>query len=262
MQKPFVAAVLMTVTAAAAALPAAAQARDFDWSSTLRAGQTVEVRGVHGNVRAVESRDGAVRVQAEKRARRSDPEDVRIEVVEHADGVTICAVYPTPRDSRRQNDCRRGGGQSNVRENDVHVDFTVHLPAGVRMAAHTVSGDVRSEDLRSEVRASTVNGNVNVRTSELAQASTVNGNVAVRMGSGRIPDGTRFSTVNGSITIEVPAGLDAEVRATTVNGSIDSDFPLTISGRMGPRQIRGTVGRGGPELNLTTVNGSIRLRRI
>jgi hypothetical protein len=254
-------AIGMVAATATCATPADAQTGDFHWSQTLRAGQTIEVRGVNGDVRALPSDDAAVRVTASRSARTSDPESVRIEVVEHAGGVTLCAVYPTPRDARRDNDCRPGGGQSNVRDNDVRVDFVVHVPAGVHLEASTVTGDVRTEDLRSEVRASSVNGSVNVRTSERAEASTVNGNLAVRMG-GRLAGPIRFSTVNGNVLVEMPGDVGADLHATTVNGAIESDFPISISGRAGPRQVRGTIGSGGPELSVTTVNGGIRLRRI
>ena len=47
----------------------------------------------------------------------------------------------------------------------------------------------------------------------------------------------------------------------TVNGDIETEFPLTVSGRVGMRRIRGTVGQGGRTLELETVNGSIRLRK-
>jgi hypothetical protein len=243
------------------AVPAAAQVRDFHWSQVLAPGQTIEVRGIHGEVRALPSEDGAVRVEASRSGRTHDPQTVRIDVVEHAGGVTICAVYPTPPGTARENDCRPGGGRSSVRENDVRVDFVVHVPAGVRLAAHTVTGDVRTEDLRSDVRASTVNGSVDVRTSETAEASTVNGNLAVHIGR-QLAGPLRFSTVNGNVIVTMPGDAAAELRATTVNGAIDSDFPIAISGRVGPRQVRGTIGGGGEVLTLSTVNGNIRLRRI
>ncbi|PYP64110.1 MAG: hypothetical protein DMD37_03730, partial [Gemmatimonadetes bacterium] len=70
-----------------------------------------------------------------------------------------------------------------------------------------------------------------------------------------------FHTVNGGITLELPATFSAEVRAETVNGDIETEFPLTVTGRFGPRHLRGTVGNGGRELDLGTVNGSIRLRK-
>lgn len=240
---------------------AAAQDADFRWSGTVRQDQTLEIRGVNGGVRALPSPDGTIRVEATRSARRSDPESVRIQVVQHEGGVTICSVYPTPDGAERPNECRAGGGQNSVNNNDVRVDYLVRVPAGVRLAARTVNGDVDADDLRSEVKVSTVNGDVSVRTSGFAEASTVNGNVIARMGQNRLPGGARYSTVNGNITLEVPSGLDAELRASTVNGSIDSDFPVTVTGRGSRRSLNGTIGAGGPELRVSTVNGQIRLRR-
>src|SRR5256885_9595793 len=74
-------------------------------------------------------------------------------------------------------------------------------------------------------------------------------------------DALEFRTVNGGITLDLPAGLSTEVRAKTVNGDIQTDFPLMVTGRLGPRSLRGTIGSGGRRLALETVNGSIRLRK-
>jgi hypothetical protein len=257
---------LLALTVMAAALgataPAAAQAGDFQWRGTVAAGKTIEIRGVNGAVRALPSDDGSVRVEATRQARRSDPESVRIEVVQHDDGVTICAVYPTPAGARRENVCRPGGGQNNVQNNDVRVEFVVRVPAGVRFAGHTVNGNVKAESLQSDVRAATVNGSVDIQTQGFAQASTVNGSITCRLGQSRLVSDVHFETVNGNIVLEVPAGLNAEFRASTVNGRIDSDFPIMVTGQISRRSLRGTIGTGGPELRVSTVNGSVRLRQI
>jgi hypothetical protein len=250
---------LATLTAP---LPLSAQDTDFQWTGTVREGQTVEIRGVNGAIQAMISPDASVRVEANRQARRSDRESVRIEVVQHGDGVTICAVYPTPRGARRDNECRPGGGPMTVQENDVRVDFTVHVPAGVRFAGHTVNGAIRASGLRSDVRAETVNGSVDVETTGLVRANTVNGGITARIAAGRLARETSFEAVNGSIDLFLPAGLNAELRASTVTGSIDSDFPITVSGNVSRRSLRGTIGDGGPELRASTVNGTIRLRRI
>jgi len=55
--------------------------------------------------------------------------------------------------------------------------------------------------------------------------------------------------------------VDTEVHASTVNGEISTDYPLTVRGRFGSKRISGTIGRGGRELSLGTVNGSIEIRR-
>lgn len=263
MRTNMLALMLMVATAfaVAPAAPVTAQEAGFQWRGTIPQGQTIEIRGVNGAVMAMASTDGAVHVEATRRARRSDPESVRIEVVPHGGGVTICAVYPTPPGTRRENDCRPGGGQNSVRNNDVRVEFVVRVPAGVRFEGHTVNGDIDADALQSDVNANTVNGSVKIRTTGFAQAKTVNGGITCRMGPGRLTGDVNFETVNGSIVLEMADGLNADFRGSTVNGSIDSDFPITVTGQVSRRSLRGTIGTGGPELRVSTVNGSIRLRQ-
>jgi len=239
-----------------------ATAQDFNWHGRLAAGKRLEVKGVNGDVRAVVASGAEAVVNARKQARRSDPDEVKIEVVESDEGVTICAVYPTPPRARHENICEPGDHwSSSTDNNDVTVDFEVQVPAGIEFDGQTANGEMSAEGLKGDVRASSVNGSVRVSTTGLAEASTVNGSVYAEMGRANWSNDLRFSTVNGGITLILPAKLDTDVRATTVNGDIESDYPLTISGKFGPRRLRGTIGAGGRSLNLSTVNGEIRLKK-
>ena len=236
----------------------AAQQGDFEWRGRLAQGQTLRIQGVNGPIEATLASGSEVEVRAVKReGRRGNAEDVTIEVVEHDGGVTICAIYPS-KDRDKPNECRANGrGRNNVNNNDIRVEFTVRVPAGVNFVGRSVNGDIEAHGLRSDVDAATVNGDIEVSTSGAAEARTVNGNVRASLGS--LTEDLEFSTVNGQITVELPSGVSATVHAGTVNGSIETDFPLTVQGRWGPREMRGTIGGGGPELSLETVNGSIRL---
>ena len=251
---------LLPVVAGLAMLPRTAAAQnEFHWKGNIAPGKAIEIKGVNGDIRAVAG-SGDVEVTAVKHARKSDPDDVKIEVVQHEDGVTICAVYPS--DGRRENTCDAGdGGHMNVRDNDVVVDFTVRVPAGVRFVGRTVNGEVGAANLASDVDANTVNGSIRISTSGYAEAQTVNGSIDVSLGRGGWSDALEFRTVNGAITLDLPANLSTEVRANTVNGDIQTDFPIMVTGRLGPRSLRGTIGSGGRRLALETVNGSIRLRK-
>jgi len=233
----------------------AAAAEDFRWEGTLAAGQTLELKGVNGSIEATAG--DAVVVTADKRARRSDPDSVRIEVVEHAQGVTICAVYPGA-----GNRCEPGeGGKMSTRDNDVSVDFTVRVPAGVRLVGRTVNGAIEARGLESEASLQTVNGSVQLDTTGIRQAETVNGSIKAALGRGDWTGDLELRTVNGSITLTLPDGVGADVSARTVNGGIETDFPLTVKGRFGGRRVNGRIGDGGRGLELETVNGSIRLRK-
>jgi hypothetical protein len=251
----------LLLIAAGLALPArrAAAQNEFHWKGKVAAGKAIQIKGVNGDVTAVAG-SGDVEVTAVKHAHRSDPDEVKIAVVEHADGVTICAVYPSY--GRRENTCEPGEhGHMNTHDNDVTVDFTVRVPAGVRFVANTVNGAVEAANLAGDVEANTVNGSIRISTSGLAQARTVNGSITASLGRATWSDVLEFRTVNGGITLDLPADLSTEVRAKTVNGDIVTDFPLMVTGRLGPRSLHGTIGKGGRQLELGTVNGTIRLRK-
>jgi DUF4097 and DUF4098 domain-containing protein YvlB len=243
------------VVAFIATTPLAAQ--DFEWRGRIAAGDEIEIKGVNGDVVAEFTSGSEVVVTAVKRGRRSDPDEVDVEVVEHDDGITICAVYPS---RNRPNECAHGSeGRMNTNNNDTRVHFTVRVPAGVRLVARTVNGDVEATGLESDVQAATVNGDVEVTTSQEAVATTVNGSIRASIGS--TSGGAEFETVNGSITLDLPEGSNVDLRASTVNGSIDSALPITVSGRFSRRTLQGRIGDGGTRLDVSTVNGSIRLRR-
>jgi hypothetical protein len=243
----------------AVSAPSLAQA-DFQWRGAIGQGQSIEIKGVNGDVHASLSQSGQVEVTARRTARRSNPSEVKIEVVPHSGGVTICAVYPSS--SGQPNTCEAGhGGHNSTRDNDTVVHFEVRVPAGVGFIGRTVNGEVEADALQSDVQAQTVNGSVKVTTTGLATAATVNGSVNATMGRADWPEGADFKTVNGGITLTLPSVFDADLRADTLNGSISSDFPITMTGSVSPRRLRGTVGAGGHSLTLSTVNGSIKLLR-
>lgn len=242
------------------AIAAPLSAQDFRWHGALASGKRLEIRGINGAVHAARATGGEAEVTASKKARRSKPEDVEIKVVEDAEGVLICAVYPSRRASR-PNDCRRNGNQNDTDDNDVEVTFEVKVPAGVDFEASTVNGDVTARDLPSDADLTTVNGDVGVEAGGVAHATTVNGSIKARLGRADWKDRIDFTTVNGGITVTLPASASADLEATTVNGSIDSDFPITMRGRMNPQSLRGRIGEGGRDLKLTTVNGGITIRK-
>lgn len=246
------------------AMPAAAQT-PFQWRGRLAPGQSIEIKGINGDIRATGSSSADVEVIASRSARRSNPDDVRIEVVPHAGGVTVCAVYRAPPGSE-PNACEPGsGGRSNSRNSDTTVQFDVRVPEGVVFIGRTVNGEVSGESLRGDADAATVNGSIRLVTTGRALASTVNGSVNATMGRADWPNRASFKTVNGGITLTLPGTVNADVRAQMMTGSLTSDFPVNVissspSGE-GPQRLVGTIGGGGRELDLSTVNGSIRLLR-
>jgi hypothetical protein len=233
---------------------------DFVWSGRLSRGDKITINGINGDIVAEGTRGSAVEVMATKTARRSDPDEVRIEVNEHGDGVTICALYPDRHGDYAE--CGADAVHQNVKNNDVRVDFRVRVPAGVEFVGRTVNGKIEAERLAGPISATTVNGSVAIATVDVGEASTVNGSIVASLGVANWSNELSFSTVNGSITLDCPEDLSTTLSASTVNGTISTDFPMTVKGKFSRRSITGSVGSGSRSgaLSLSTVNGSIRLR--
>ena len=243
----------------------AQQTRSWDWKGTLGSGRTVYLRNVNGEVRIEPGTGSTVEVHAEKRWRRGDPDDVRIEARQlgSSGDVIICALWTeraTGDEDGYHGNQDRGWRD---RDNDVSVQFVVKVPVSARVDASTVNGGLAISGISGDIAAHTVNGDVEAgSTGGRVEAKTVNGSITVRTVAGGTAGDLEYSTVNGSITIEMSEGTNADVNLSTVNGRIASDFPLTLEGNINPRRIRAKLGNGGPSIRATTVNGGIRLRKL
>lgn len=250
----------------------------WKWDGPLPSGGSLGLYNINGAIHFTPSADGSVHVQAEKHVHSGgDPTTVRYAVVRDGNNLVICALWNADATCDADGMHSRGrterGGD---RRRNVTAEFSVQVPAGVRMNGNTVNGDVSVDRITSDVSANTVNGTVKVtqvsgqvraRTVNgdvdvdtrggTVSGETVNGSVSASMGSGGTGD-MRFRSVNGSITITGPSALNADVDLNTLNGDIDSKYSLTFDRRR--RHADGVVGSGGRRLSASTVNGSITLR--
>jgi hypothetical protein len=264
---PFIPSLLATLVVAGAANPLAAQARTereaFTWAGKVPEGRWINVRNLNGTIYVERSTSDRVEVVAARHTRRGDPEFVRFEVQKYGaneQDVLICALWgenSTCNDlSYRSRDDRRG------RQIEIAVEFRVRVPAGVKVAMYSVNGEVRVAGATSEVDAETTNGSIVVTTTGgPVNARTTNGEIRATMGRFDMKSDLRFESTNGSVIAEFADDLNAEVDLSTTNGQFLTDFPVTVSGRIDPRRLRATLGKGGPRIRLSTTNGNVELRR-
>lgn len=233
----------------------------FTWSGTVPSGRRVMIKNVNGGIEVERSTSGRVEISAEKRWRRGDPEAVRIEQKMVGDDVLVCALFGENARCDERGIRSEGRSTWNSR-NDVSVRFTVRVPDGVRVDLSTVNGGLDVTGVSNEVDARTVNGSITARSAGgPVRAKTVNGSITVSMGMlGRAAD-LEYESVNGAITIELPANAGAQLDLSTVNGRVSTDFPITMSGTLSQRRVRGTVGDGAARIRASTVNGSVTLRK-
>ena len=256
--------------AAVAALllaPAALSAQDrqneraFTLSERVAPKEWVRIRNVNGEIRVSPSSSDKVEIVATKSWRRGNPSEVRVVRQKTNDGgILVCAFWTENATCSEDGYSSHNEGRS--RNNDVAVDFEVRVPQGVRVGVWSVNGQVSVDGATDEVVASAVNGNVDAAsTGGPVTSNSVNGNVHARMGHLTGDADLNFSTVNGSVVAEFGTDIDADIELSTVNGRFQTDWPVTITGRVDPRHLRATLGKGGRRIRLTTVNGNVELRK-
>lgn len=239
------------------------QTSEFKWSDQLAAGRWARVSNINGKITVGRATGDKVEVTAVKRWTRGNPDDVKIEARRDGEDVVICALWGG------QTTCGEDSGRHHRNRwnddswDDLSVDFTVLIPKGAKINASSVNGGVDVTGAAADVEVSAVNGAIRVETGGgPLRVSSVNGGVHVRVTSESAATDMDFSTVNGSVYAELPANFGADVRMTTVNGTLNSDYAMTVQGRIDPHNLSAHVGApGGPRITLSTVNGSIDLRK-
>jgi hypothetical protein len=161
------------------------------------------------------------------------------------------------------------------------VEVDIHMPREGRVDLHTGDGKIeighfkgemqlRSGDGSQEIsevdgklRALTGDGHIRAdgRFDEL-ELKTGDGRVDARATTGSaLATGWRLESGDGTVTLEVPENLAADVDLHTGDGHIDLDMPVTTAGKIREGEVRGKLNGGGNLLMIHTGDGSIRLRK-
>jgi DUF4097 and DUF4098 domain-containing protein YvlB len=155
-------------------------------------------------------------------------------------------------------------GHAEVRTSNGAVDVQ-SVDAGVNI--RTSNGSVTIDNVRGSLQAATSNGAIrgtlaDSTPNEPIKLSTSNGSIDIRIQMPRNNDITA-STSNGSVTVRMPPGAGARLNATTSSHeSISTDFDVQVHGILTKNRIEGTIGGGGPLLQLSTSNGAIRILKL
>src|SRR5579864_708519 len=168
--------------------------RTFHWTGKLAADQTVSVKDINGNNDTEPATSDELEITATKKGR--DADEAKVVLVRNSEGVTVCAVFPDYQGS----DYSECGNDHHTNDHDhnykISVDFRLRIPKDLRFYAANVNGNVRAEGLGRHAEAVSVNGNVKISTSGIAEARTVNGNVEASMGGADWSGKLEFASVN------------------------------------------------------------------
>ncbi len=147
---------------------------------------------------------------------------------------------------------------------NARVNFEAWIPENLKeTTAKSVNGELNLEGNYGQLNAKTVNGKIVMQGGFTdADFDTVNGSVGIYCKK-KLAGNFKGKTVNGSVKLELTGDSEFSFDADTLNGSIKSDFSaITIKKGFIGKSAKGTVGSGAYEVELKTVNGSIKMLKI
>ncbi|HLV87176.1 MAG TPA: DUF4097 family beta strand repeat-containing protein [Candidatus Sulfotelmatobacter sp.] len=159
------------------------------------------------------------------------------------------------------------------------VEILVQMPREGSVNLHTGDGKIEIAGLKGEMDLRTgdgsesldsVDGKLHAWTGDghiqatgrfdAVDVKTGDGHIDMRAAQGSaLNDGWRLETGDGSVRLEVPGDLAADVELHTGDGHIDLDMPIITSGKMRQNEVHGKLNGGGSLLSIKTGDGSIHL---
>lgn len=126
----------------------------------------------------------------------------------------------------------------------------------------TTNGNLEMDIGHSETASlHTTNGNIELSAGSFGSisASTVNGNVGTHFADQISSGSVTISTTNGNVNFNAASTSNLTLSASTVNGAVDiSGFTYTAT-QLTDKQFVGVINSGGATINLSTVNGNVRI---
>jgi len=240
----------------------------------LGANGTIALANIAGDILVTRGGGPDVTVEIVKTARGRDVNDARellqlvqVEVTERAGRADVRARYPN------------NEGRNNRRNINVSVAYTVTAPAGTRIVIESISGTAKVTDIKGDVSANTISGDVRIsgaarisaaktisgmveivdaQTDGVLESGSVSGDVVLRRVTARRIEA---STVSGNVKLDE---LQCErVDASSTSGNVWFTGPLARGGRYEFNAFSGEVrltlsGNTGFELDANSFSGNIQ----
>ena len=217
----------------------------------LKPGDRIEVLGINGKVE-IETSDTKT---ADVLVRRTgdNPSSLRrreLVVEQTSDGILIRS---------RQNHV---GLWDHLFGKDPKEEVTIKAPRQIALSLRGINGRVSTGDIEGSLEVKGINGRLELGSAnDSLTIGGVNGSIAV--GLKQLGErGARINGVNGGIELRLGSGLNADLEARGMNGNVRSEIAdVTVDKQDYSSRYSAHIGKGGPSIEISGINGNVRLTR-
>jgi hypothetical protein len=231
---------------------------------------SLKVQMVSGSIKVVGSSGSEIQINATPRAGEDDGDQQRVvngmKRIASAGGFEVTA-------KEADNNVTVNTGNPNKA-----VDLELKIPQDVKLKLGTVNdGEISVDNVSGQLEISNTNEKITLTNiSGSVVANTVNGDITVTFNKVDPNAPMAFSTLNGDVSVTLPAGTKANLKMKTDNGEIFSDFDVAIEkapekaekiSQPGMYKIKkddwvyGKINGGGAEMMMKNMDGNLYLKK-
>jgi len=226
-----------------------AERDEFRQTYQIAPGAPVRVSGINGRVDVETTGGSTAEVHIVRSARtRADLEHRKVIVEQPGGGLIIRGE-------------KESGVSDHGRRPEVRQQVTLRVPRNIDLTVSGVNGRTTVGEVDGPVKLSGINGRVEVGQARgYTDISGINGSVGMtitQLGE----RGIQISGVNGSVNLKFGETLNADLSVTGINGAVNTEgLPnVTLQGKISRNNFNARIGSGGTPINVSGVNGSVRL---
>jgi hypothetical protein len=151
-------------------------------------------------------------------------------------------------------------GNLDVKTGDGHI--AVQGAKGT-IRLHTGDGSIEARELDGSADVTTGDGHVNLDGRfDTLNIKTGDGSVTARVhGGSKVASGWSIHTGDGSIDLDLPGEMQANLDVSTNDGHISMGIPVLVEGTLSTTKITGKMNGGGAPIVVRTGDGSIHLNK-
>lgn len=144
---------------------------------------------------------------------------------------------------------------------DPKEEVTIKAPRQIALSLRGINARVYSGDIDGRLEVNGLNGDALLgQIGESAEINGVNGSIAV--GLNKLGErGLHIHGVNGRVELKLSPGLNADLTANGMNGTVKSEISEVSVEKENWTRYSARIGNGGPDIEISGVNGNVRLTR-
>lgn len=226
-------------------------------SFPLSSGGTLDISTTNGRIEVLAGTGSKVEIKAVKVAKAATKEGAAelLKKLQIKEEVTADLVKLRAERDGGKGPSLQGWGTS------AEVRYYVKVPANTKVVLSTTNGQIEVVDVTAAAHLETVNGPISARgLGGEVKASTVNGGVDIALAA--LTGDVNIETTNGGVTVRLPADAKALLLGRTTNGGLSVDQGLQVEEvERSRRRLEVKLNGGGRRVEAETTNGGITFKR-